>query len=310
MNNKLITSNLFETISGYFNQSSDSVYIISPFISENLLCSLLSEIKGKKIIIITSWRKDYLLTGVSSLGLFKKCQLNNWTLYVNDNIHAKLYICDLKSAYVGSANCTEHGLLDKINSNLECTTFVNELSFTDRSQISKIILSSVLVTDDIYNTYLEWMKNKTIKSPLPIDDIYLNSKFFTSQLPATKSPEELWQMYQNPLNFNEESQRRAEHDMALFIESDGINSFEELVKTSKNNITSNTFIKSFLNNFDKEVYFGEATAWIHSNCEDDPAPYRKDVKQLVSNLFNWVCTLYDEYEITIPGKKSQCLKKS
>ena len=44
----------------------------------------------------------------------------------------------------------------------------------------------------------------------------------------------------------------------------------------------------------QEMYFGAATAALHNALLNDPKPYRKEVKQLLSNLLTWI----DELEIT------------
>jgi len=41
----------------------------------------------------------------------------------------------------------------------------------------------------------------------------------------------------------------------------------------------------------RELYFGELSARLHDHLLDDPRPYRKDVKNLVSNLLNWAVAL-------------------
>jgi len=42
---------------------------------------------------------------------------------------------------------------------------------------------------------------------------------------------------------------------------------------------------------ERELYFGELSARLHDLLLDDPRPYRKDVKNLVSNLLNWAVAL-------------------
>ena len=42
---------------------------------------------------------------------------------------------------------------------------------------------------------------------------------------------------------------------------------------------------------EKEMYFGAITAQLHNTLLNEPKPYRQDVKQLLSNLLNWVTEL-------------------
>lgn len=46
------------------------------------------------------------------------------------------------------------------------------------------------------------------------------------------------------------------------------------------------------------MYFGEITANLHNALLNDPRPYRKDVKQLLANLLNWIAAL-DINEIVV-----------
>lgn len=45
------------------------------------------------------------------------------------------------------------------------------------------------------------------------------------------------------------------------------------------------------NSENQEMYFGAITAMLHNVLLNEPKPYRKDVKQLLSNLLDWVTVL-------------------
>ena len=47
-----------------------------------------------------------------------------------------------------------------------------------------------------------------------------------------------------------------------------------------------------------QMSFGELSKHLHSSILNDPKPYRKDVKQLLGNLLNWI-TDFDIEEIKI-----------
>jgi hypothetical protein len=40
-----------------------------------------------------------------------------------------------------------------------------------------------------------------------------------------------------------------------------------------------------------EVYFGALSAALHDWLVEDPAPYRREVKVLVKNIYGWVANL-------------------
>ena len=99
-------------------ENKDITVILCPFINTEVLQDMLSNKLDKNVVIVTSWRQDHF-SGVSNLDLYDVIKKNNsWRLYVNDNLHAKVYSLDLDSAFIGSANFYS-ALLDEPNSNHE-----------------------------------------------------------------------------------------------------------------------------------------------------------------------------------------------
>ena len=60
---------------------------------------------------------------------------------------------------------------------------------------------------------------------------------------------------------------------------------------------------------DYQMYYGKITKCLHEDLQDDPAPYRSSVKELLTVLLNNVdkC-MKEKIEISIPGEKSQRIK--
>jgi len=44
------------------------------------------------------------------------------------------------------------------------------------------------------------------------------------------------------------------------------------------------------------VLFGKYSELLHGALVDDPRPYRKQVKELVANMFNWTKEYSDEFK--------------
>jgi len=295
MESKLLFNNHFSHISDYLSCSNNITYIISPFINTTTLTKLLSGVVHNDVMILTSWRKEHLMSGVSSLDIYPLCAEKNWTLYINDRVHAKIYSDGLRSGYVGSPNCTDSGLMDLRHSNIECLTFVQDFSHVDRSEINKIFLSSMLVDDKVFSSYSKWMKNKKIVKPESYsEEVYTDTRLFTSQFPATSSPLHLWNILGSPLKFDEDSQRRAEHDVGLFRINWANRNYDEYIRRLREAFFSNPFVIKFEETIQDRIFFGEASEWVQNYCDDDPTPYRKEVKNLVEYLFTWFVTLDDE----------------
>ena len=58
-----------------------------------------------------------------------------------------------------------------------------------------------------------------------------------------------------------------------------------------------------------EMHYGAITKCLHDDLQDDPAPYRSSVKELLTTLLNKVdkC-MKEKIEISIPGERSQRIK--
>jgi hypothetical protein len=60
---------------------------------------------------------------------------------------------------------------------------------------------------------------------------------------------------------------------------------------------------------ERDLGFGQVSQLLHSALSDDPAPYRRDIKDMQANLYKYV-SLYamDDIEIHIPGRRSEVLR--
>ena len=267
-------------------------YIIAPFINVDALKKTLSP--DTEAIIITSWRKDHLLSGYSSLELYDLCSKNGWTLFVNDSLHAKIYSNSMKDCYLGSANVTNAALFSD-DGNIECMAYLPDLGVAGRIEINGIMATSILVDDRIYSQYLLWYEQVSKQSeseviaPLTIENL---SPFYISQLPATDDPLYL----RHCLNNLENCDYAEEHDLAIY----GMIEYNESKIDFINNLSKNFFNHPFIALFKERVlsgpiYFGEAKEWVQNNCVNVPTPHRKDLTELIHNLFYWFVDLDPEH---------------
>ena len=103
--------------------------------------------------------------------------------------------------------------------------------------------------------------------------------------------------------------KNIQHDLELFgLDVDDINK-----DNLKNSFENSKIFKWLINQIKKqgneEIYFGKLSAIIHNSLLDDPKPYRKDVKNLQSNIFTFIKKLkLNKIEISVPGIKSEKIK--
>ena len=84
----------------------EPLFIFSPFITTSYAEELLNH-QGE-VHIITSWRKDHLIAGVSDLELYNLVkQQSNWHLYINDRLHAKVYCRNFSTMLMGRTSPDE-----------------------------------------------------------------------------------------------------------------------------------------------------------------------------------------------------------
>lgn len=92
-----------------------------------------------------------------------------------------------------------------------------------------------------------------------------------------------------------------QHDLALLgfdISEQSQISLEKLEKAFLNSRIFNWLVGKLNSKENKEIYFGELTEALHNSFLDDPAPYRKTVKGLLSTIINWI-TSFDSNSVTI-----------
>ncbi|MBQ3685659.1 MAG: phospholipase D family protein [Candidatus Methanomethylophilaceae archaeon] len=302
---------LFIQIKKYLNESSGPLYIICPFVTNQTIVELLSESFGKKITIITSWRPDHLLSGVSSIELYNICKENHWTLFVNSRIHCKIYSNSFNTCVVTSANCTYNALV-RDKGNIENCVLLSELNVGNRVELNKIVAESTLVTEIIYQKYKKWLNSiEDSNFNAPCIDIEDSSHFHTFQLPATDNPSIMWQYILNPEQFKDKA-GEIEHDIAIYSTSaTAITDYESFMADVKKVFQNHPFIKLLDDNITSGgIRFGAFKCLIQDNCSDVPVPFRKDLTIMAHNLYEWFVILFPEkYYWDVPGSHSQVLHR-
>lgn len=314
----LLQSPLIDKIRTYLAQAknNDQIFLYVPYIQTKILSKLIENLNNK-IIIITTWEPNDLLSGSSELELYPFCKENKITLYINNKIHLKVYSVGLESAIVTSGNISQSGLLP--GGNHECGAFVDKLSSADRLYFEKIRINAKLVKDEFYESILEWYKkqNKEIPKEIKLEDIVsmpVKSDFLISALPMTKGVYELVQGYEK-INSGKEPSSDSEtsaciyHDLANYNIDTGLTK-EEFLKKLKIQFFSHPFIQKIDEFIDPEAYFGRIKEWVQVNCVDVPIPSRRELTGNVQVLYDWFEKLGDgKYVIDVPGSYSQRITK-
>ena len=289
-----VSSLVSESLSG----SKDFLLLISPFIKKDALEQLLEGLNGKpsKLIVIARWKRDDLLTGVSDVGVYELVKSYGGEMFINSDIHLKIYISDYKTVLIGSANLTQKGLGFSEKHNIEGITQI-EYNEEILSQLDPILDSSIKLTDELVAMFAEMVEkfSEEFKRPKSegLSEFYSKIKdamvskgesgLFVHNFPLTSSPTEFLATIQSG-----EKTDLVENDIKLFM----CNTKEELQKA---------FLISKAYMWQKEniigpTLFGKYSELLHNSLSDVPTPYRKVVKDIVANMYSWTKEFSDEFE--------------
>lgn len=293
----VLSEPLYGVIKSYIDESVGTLYFIMPFITNSVIESLLSEYHGEKVVIITSWRADYLQRGVSSIELYPLSKEQGWFLFINSHLHAKIISDSLNSCIITSANCTKTALIEE-KGNIESIIYVDRMGLENRIEIERLLYSSIPVDDDLYEKYVSL--NYSIDSTvLDCEMVGLIDYYDVNCLPKTGNPEVLWYYVSSELDYDE----TIEHDLAVFTSR--VDSFSDkdcFIDDLQNSFISHPFIQLIESQITNDgTRFGFFKRFIRDHCSNGIKPSYGDLNIIVQNLYAWFIYLFpDKYHIKQP----------
>ena len=314
----LFYSPLFGQIQKYIRQSrsDETIFLFVPYIKTKILAKLLDGIQNN-IVIVTTWKPRDIQSGSSELELYPFCKERNMTLYVNNDIHLKVYSVGLDSAILATGNISHRGL--ESGGNHEAGTMIESLTIQDRMIFENIRNEARLVDDSMYEKIKNWCDENTVVKPTQVDleEIAPAPKkdhFLISALPMTHCINDLIAGYQK-ISLGDKPSDNAEtaacvyHDLANYGISTGLSETEFIAS-----LTRNFFDHPFIQKIDEfiapEAYFGRIKEWIQNNCTTVPVPSRRELTGNVQVLLEWFASLGNgKYVIDVPGAHSQRIRK-
>lgn len=160
----MLTFDIEKELKRFFKKNFKELIIVCPFISLNGIEAVfkhINNLKHKKIIVVTRWRKLDIITGVSDLRVYTFLKKKHVKLFHHDKIHSKILLTDRKLCFFGSANITEAGLGIGSISNIELngTAIIKKQEYL---RVKKIIDESILI-DDVFYSGMCKLKKDNIK---------------------------------------------------------------------------------------------------------------------------------------------------
>lgn len=289
----LVWTPVYTVLEDRIKNGDDLILLLVPFVKLAALKQLhWVHTKRVKLKVICRWHPEDLVSGASDVDVFPYLKECGSQLYINPQIHLKLYVFASNAAFNTSGNLTLRGLGYSDKANVEVGNTVL-LAPHDWAHIYSIIGSSRQVDDALYARYKELAEQqaKTAKSPPPTDLLPPPKTYTISSLPATETPAKLAEFYADPTpaRFTPEEIRRATHDLVVF----GIPPHlppAEFHKSLGQAFCKTPFVRDFLEllKLEQSLRFGAVNNWIHQKCEDAPLPYRWEIKENTRIFYDWL----------------------
>ena len=262
-------------------------------------------------VLVVRWQFCDLISGVSDLEIYEIAKKYGYKLYFNQQLHAKAYLFD-DVVFLGSSNLTNKGLYGgPPQGNIELSVKLSK-STNMTSWFNKLIETSVFVDQSIFESITEDVnKYKQTEVLLPptrkgfsqsvlkkIRNRVNKKGLYLSDFPLSQDPEALCTT--NNIYANE----AIIHDLNLL----GLQVRPNLETIKTSFMLSATY--SWLNEaIETEMYFGKLTSILHDSLCDETTPYRKEVKERLSNLISWSKKLCPEVFVVDRPKYSQRIIK-
>lgn len=284
------------------SEAAQSVCLISAYVTCAGIEWVLERLPDRPldIRVIARWRCADLTSKASDIEVYPLLRSRGARLYAHPDVHAKLALVDKQELFVGSANLTSAGLQLVPGGNREiCVPLV--ATSEDLAIIENLFEEAVEISPGLYDEMIAFMRqiearSKSIESlmewPGPIANrlVKLPLRLWVAELFWSSSPAELLEQAQS----NDDIEEAARHDLSLLgfdWNANRANSIADVGDRFRQSRAWRWLEGKLLDRPAHEIYFGELSAVLHDLLLDDPRPYRKDVKGLITNLLNWAAEL-------------------
>lgn len=275
----LVSQKILDHIREELSRSAESFLLISAYCKLPLVKYFDSCITNPNVEkkLIVRFRPDDIVSGASDLEIYPYCRDNGWKLYFRLDLHAKTYVFDRLRCIVGSANATSSGLSIGGTGNYEMATLC-ELAEIDVMSLDLLLLGSVEMNDRVYelmkNSLCTHSKTNTNMCTWPKDiiDMFVPdySLLFAEDFPTCSAP----------------SVAGAEE--LTFINLVPGASVEDIRNAFQESKCFKWLLHVVTEQENQEMYFGALSVSLHNTLLNEPKPYRKHVKSLLSNLLGWI----------------------
>lgn len=276
----LFSTEIMNAVKNELAKATSSVQIITAYCKRDSLKYINSCIRSgvcdKRLLL--RFRMDDVICGSTDFNVLDYAISEGWKVYIRFDLHAKTYVIDNKRGLVGSANATRSGLSVGRAGNMEMATLV-DIEPQDITKISQLFHDAIVVDEfvlDMLQKQIDQVDEQPHRTVYSWDFSITNlfnphiNTLFSYELPEkfTLEPGE----YFSFLDETYEGDKEKLKDIFRWS-----NAYLWLKETLKEN--------------DGCLYFGSITEKLHNVLVSDPKPFRRDVKQMLSNLLELIDAL-------------------
>lgn len=286
-------------ISDEHKNAKNETLVISAYITEPAIDLIISAGSNRsRVRLFSRVSPQDVLSGATSIDALKKACNQGFKVYKIGHLHAKIYVFDHERIYLSSANFTSNGLSLHGSGNLEVATRV-ESSKHNLTYIDEILSAAHELDIEDLNKMAAFIEQQKIDAENPPD------------ISTSDWPEEVWKpdttlfvsdlFWSDPKKELLASDDSSKHDFALL----NIKDFSEL-EANTHALYSSKPVKWLVRELEdskaNSASYGYLSKRLHDTLADDPAPYRKTVKELLTNILSYSeIYLKDRIEINRPN---------
>ena len=263
--------------------------------SEALLALLMRAPKSLTGRILVRWRLSDFLAGASDFDSYEIALSHGLPIYMRLDFHGKVYSLPPFGLIVGSANATGSGLGLTQDCNAEICTLI-ECSKSNQAIVDALYASAIAVDCELLSElkaiFAKSREQSIVEHEWPISIAHrLKNRLPVKSLMIDQCFWERPRWIGSTIDVNNE---KMAHDVKLL---NILNIATELtiddarIKINLKSTTIYSWLVASLAKHNGEMYFGQLAASLQSTLADEPPPSRKDVKELVRNLLEWVDAL-------------------
>ena len=280
-----------------------SIIIASPFVSAVAVKQLINFLAAEDVILIVRGQPGDFRAGVCDKAALRLAIGQQWRVFFDYRLHAKVFSDGAGRLLVGSANLTAAGFGIGNMGNFEVLLRGSDEESHYLNALKEFVSQSSAVSLDWIEAQPDpHLENYSACEVLPKSHA---GKFSLLDLPQSRSLTELYANLKAGAG-HWRHDKRAVHDWALFgfgvAPADSADLFGQFLELP--------LIKAFLIRVGDGEYFGALRLWLIENVRDVPTPSREDFNTHLNRLYAMVVEAGgDKYERVVPGRHSEMLRK-